>query len=123
MQSVDGVMGSLSPEAFLKLFVTQVQHQDPMEPMDPSRLTSELAQLSSVQQLSQLNENFQDAMRGEQLNVGRQLIGSRVTYVFGDAAGEGVVDAVAVQDGRVGVVVNDGFVPLSDIRSITENMV
>ena len=36
---------------FMKLFVTQLQNQDPMEPLDNGELATQLAQLSSLEQL------------------------------------------------------------------------
>ncbi|ASU38275.1 flagellar biosynthesis protein FlgD [Herbaspirillum sp. meg3] len=48
-----------SPEAiqqrFLKLLTVQMQNQDPTNPMDNSQLTTQLAQLSTVSGISQLN--------------------------------------------------------------------
>ena len=45
----------LSRDAFLGLLVTQLQHQDPTEPMDNSQFIAQLAQFSSLEQLQQLN--------------------------------------------------------------------
>jgi flagellar basal-body rod modification protein FlgD len=40
---------------FLKLLTTQLQHQDPLSPMDPNQFTQELVQFSSVEQQIQMN--------------------------------------------------------------------
>ncbi len=45
----------LDKEDFLTLLVVQMQHQDPMNPMDDKQFTSELAQFSSLEQLTQIN--------------------------------------------------------------------
>ena len=45
----------LSRDAFLSLLVTQLQHQDPTEPMDNSQFIAQLAQFSSLEQLQQVN--------------------------------------------------------------------
>ncbi len=42
-------------DKFLKLLVTQLQNQDPLNPMDNSEMTSQLAQLSTVTGINQLN--------------------------------------------------------------------
>ncbi|OIQ81047.1 basal-body rod modification protein FlgD [mine drainage metagenome] len=42
-------------DQFLKLLVTQLQNQDPMNPMDNAAITTQMAQLSTVQGISQLN--------------------------------------------------------------------
>jgi len=40
----------LNKDDFLKLFVAQLQHQDPLAPQDPTQFLSQLAQLTQVEQ-------------------------------------------------------------------------
>lgn len=44
---------------FLKLLVTQMQNQDPMNPMDNAQMTSQIAQLNTVSGINQLNATVQ----------------------------------------------------------------
>jgi flagellar basal-body rod modification protein FlgD len=44
---------------FMTLLVTQMQNQDPLNPMDNSQVTSQMAQLSTVSGISQLNSTVQ----------------------------------------------------------------
>jgi flagellar basal-body rod modification protein FlgD len=46
-------------DRFLKLLVTQMQNQDPLNPMDNSQVTSQMAQLSTVSGIDQLNTTLQ----------------------------------------------------------------
>lgn len=46
----------LDKEDFLTLLVTQMQNQDPLNPMDDKEFTAELAQFSSLEQLTQINQ-------------------------------------------------------------------
>jgi flagellar basal-body rod modification protein FlgD len=48
-----------SADRFLKLLVAQMQNQDPLNPMDNSQVTSQLAQISTVDGISQLNTTVQ----------------------------------------------------------------
>lgn len=41
-------------DRFMKLLVAQLQNQDPLNPMDNSQMTSQMAQLSSLQQLTKI---------------------------------------------------------------------
>ena len=51
--------GSLGQDAFLKLLVAQMQHQDPMAPTDSSQMMSQMAQFTSVEQLTNLAKDSQ----------------------------------------------------------------
>jgi flagellar basal-body rod modification protein FlgD len=46
---------SLDKDAFLKLLTTQLQNQDPLNPTDSTEFTAQLAQFSSLEQLSNVN--------------------------------------------------------------------
>jgi flagellar basal-body rod modification protein FlgD len=49
---------TMGKDAFLKLLITQLQHQDPLNPADSTEFTAQLAQFSSLEQLSNVNENL-----------------------------------------------------------------
>ena len=55
----------VSQEDFIRLFLTQLNFQDPLEPVDNREFLAQLAQFSSVEQLRTLGENI-DALLGVQ---------------------------------------------------------
>jgi len=48
----------LDKDAFLKLMIAQLQNQDPLEPMDGSDYSAQLAQFSSLEQLQNINDSL-----------------------------------------------------------------
>jgi flagellar basal-body rod modification protein FlgD len=51
-----------SEQRFLKLLVTQLNNQDPLNPLDNAQLTSQLAQMSTVSGIEKLNSAFQSLL-------------------------------------------------------------
>jgi flagellar basal-body rod modification protein FlgD len=50
----------LGRDAFLKLLVTQLQHQDPVKPKDDTEFIAQLAQFSSLDKLTAIESSVQD---------------------------------------------------------------
>jgi|SRR5882672_2038983 len=68
-------------QRFLTLLVTQIQNQDPLNPMDNAQVTSQLAQLSTVSGIGQLNTTMQSlaaSFSATQTLQSAALIGHRV---------------------------------------------
>jgi flagellar basal-body rod modification protein FlgD len=96
----------LDKDDFLKLFVTQLQHQDPMAPMDNDQMVSQMSQLSSVEQMTNLaSSNAQMALSLANANaIG--LIGRTVSWTDkDDAVHSGVVEKVSTIDGKPSLTV------------------
>lgn len=80
-----GPKQSLDKDAFLTLLVAQLKHQDPTSPLQPHELAAQLAQFTSVEQLTQLNdamtaqtEAAHMAMLVGQTSLSTSLIGRQV---------------------------------------------
>ena len=52
------VDNTLGKDAFLKMLIAQLRHQDPLNPMDGTAFVAQLAQFSSLEQLTNLNETM-----------------------------------------------------------------
>jgi len=57
-----GADGTDPEQRFLKLLVTQLNNQDPLNPLDNAQLTSQLAQMSTVSGIQQLNTALQSLL-------------------------------------------------------------
>jgi len=51
--------GELGRDQFLTLLVAQLKHQDPLNPMESTEFTAQLAQFSSLEQLFDINDNLE----------------------------------------------------------------
>jgi flagellar basal-body rod modification protein FlgD len=111
-------LSAVSSDAFLKLFVTQLRHQDPTAPTDPNAMMTQLAQMTQVEKLDSMSESFSRALAVERLNLARGLIGSEVTYSSGGSAFSGLVERAAVQQGAVGVHIGGRFVEIERILQV-----
>jgi flagellar basal-body rod modification protein FlgD len=94
-----GANSAMGKDQFLKLFVAQLQHQDPMSPMQDSDFMGQMAQFSTLEQVSNLaNANTMSNAIG--------LIGRTVTYKDKDGTlRSGAVEKVASVDGKPSLTV------------------
>ncbi len=109
------VAGESSPQdRFLKLLVTQLKNQDPLNPMDNAQMTSQLAQISTVEGIDRLNATLKMILEGSNQNqamqaaalVGHGVLvpGAGLTLAGGMAVGGIELDGPA---DRVTVTVKD----------------
>jgi flagellar basal-body rod modification protein FlgD len=113
--STSGTSATDLQNTFLQLLVAQLKNQDPTNPMDSSQMTSQLAQISTVQGISQLNTSLSSL--STQLAAGQQsqaalLIGSTVL-----APG----NSVAVASGKAGAFGVQLTSAVSDLQVVVKN--
>lgn len=106
--------GALQQADFLKLMTAQLQHQDPTNPMDNSAMMGQLAQISTVQGITDLNTTvggFSETMTNDQILRGAALVGHSVLVPSAKAALQsegGVTGAVAAPSaGILNVTITD----------------
>lgn len=82
---------------YMKLLITQLQNQNPLEPLNNNEMATQLAQFSQLSQLEQMNTNFAEVMKTTNNNYANSLLGKKVTFYEQD--GE-----TGTMEKRVGVV-------------------
>jgi flagellar basal-body rod modification protein FlgD len=93
-QATNNKNAELGKDQFLKLFVAQLQHQDPMNPMQDQDFMGQMASFSTLEQVTNL-------AKANELSQSVGLLGRSVTWTDG-ANGEqtGVVEKVNQKDGK-----------------------
>ena len=109
VEAIGGVVGAglnnleragVSQDDFIRLFLTQLNFQDPLEPVDNREFLAQLAQFSSVEQLRILGENI-DAMLGVQASTQSITLLGRTVEVLGNngASAVGQVTTINFRSG------------------------
>ena len=85
----------LGKDDFLKLMVAQMKNQDPMNPADDKDNIAQMAQFSSLEQITNLANATQDLANRLSLTQNVGLLGHTVTYTGTDGtAVSGTVDGL-----------------------------
>lgn len=83
LSSLAGGGMTMGKQDFLKLLVTQLQNQDPLNPSDPTEFTAQLAQFSSLEQLFTVNESLTgltNATQSQQQMSALSLMGREAVF-------------------------------------------
>jgi flagellar basal-body rod modification protein FlgD len=106
-----GPGGKLGKDEFLKLLVTQLRYQDPMNPLQGEQMASQLAQFSSLEQLTNIGDELKAQQTGNDALVtavtnstAMNTIGKTVTavsdQVYLPADGKASVTCTAAGSGQ-----------------------
>jgi flagellar basal-body rod modification protein FlgD len=103
---------------YMKLLVTQLQNQNPLEPMDNNQMASQLTQFSQLQQLESMNSSFAEVLSTVNRSYADSLLGKTVTFYSGnETTGElerkagtvrSVLNDIATGENLLGVTVSEG---------------
>lgn len=94
-KKADQVLGK---DDFLKLMVAQMKNQDPMNPADDKDNIAQMAQFSSLEQITNLATATQDLANKMSLTQNIGLLGHTVTYTGTDGtAVSGTVDGMNLE--------------------------
>ena len=111
---------------YMTLLVTQLQNQNPLEPMDNQDMAAQLAQFSQLQQLENVNSSFGNVLDLVQRSYASSLIGKEVSFETTAEDGttqiqSGQVEGV-ILNGEDGIVlqVGDQNVSLADVTAIKQ---
>jgi flagellar basal-body rod modification protein FlgD len=114
--SSTGTSKMLDKETFLKLMMVQLQNQDPLNPSDPTQYMSELAQLTTLEQTTNLATSAAQSASEQNTTTALALLGHTVSYTDSTGATvSGTVSKVQFTSSGPTLTVNgiDGIAPTS----------
>ncbi|MFT5655127.1 MAG: flagellar basal-body rod modification protein FlgD [Arenicella sp.] len=102
----------LGRDAFLQLLTTQLNNQDPLDPMKNEAFVAQLAQFSSVEGIKGMQASLEDmvsGMRQDQMMAGASLVGKKVAVeggLFQGGNGGTTNGTVNLESGADAVIMN-----------------
>jgi flagellar basal-body rod modification protein FlgD len=109
--------GEMGKDEFLKILITQLSHQDPTQPMQDKEFIAQMAQFSSLEQMTNVASEIQKVAalltRGQAVS----LLGRMVEIAAGSQVVEGVVDEVSGGDFPQ-ILVNGLFYDASQVQRV-----
>ena len=117
---------NLGEDDFMTLMLTQMQYQDPMNPMDNAAMLSQLAQFSSLEQMENLNNSVVSGNNSQAFVDASNLLGKEVQvrvatspYTY-EVVTSKVVSIKNTIEGPVFSLENEMSGTLADIISVTQ---
>lgn len=107
----------LGKDDFLKLLITQLSNQDPTNPMEDTQFIAQMAQFSSLEQMTNMNESFNKMAAMINSSQAAATIGRTVDIDVGDTTARGVVEATTMGS-QPQVMVNGMYYDLDKIKAV-----
>lgn len=112
---------SVSASDFLELLVTQLTNQDPLNPMEDKEFMAQMAQFSSLEEMSKLNSTMTNFVQQQSAQSSSAYLGRDVTILSdGGSRIEGQVTAINSNhaEGKVTVTVGGNQYDVKQIQSV-----
>lgn len=109
--------GELGKDDFLKILITQLSHQDPTEPMKDQEFIAQLAQFSSLEQMSNVSEEIAKVAALLAKSQAVSLLGRIVEVAAGGQVVEGMVEEVSGGEFPQ-ILVNGLFYDASQVQKV-----
>jgi len=115
------VSGTLGKDDFLRLLVTQLENQDPTSPLDDKEFIAQMAQFSTLEQMTQMNTTLTNLIVNNKINLSYSLLGRHVE-VLDSITGEvqsGVVSEVSFGNGTPSISFNGLTYNVDDVTRVS----
>jgi len=110
---------NLGKDDFLKLLITQLSYQDPTAPMQDKEFIAQMAQFSSLEQMTSMAADFAKLTSMVSGSEASQSLGKNVELVEGDNVIQGTVKAVTRGETPM-VLVNGSYYNWNQVKKVFE---
>lgn len=110
----------LGKDDFLKLLITQMQNQDPTEPMENTEFIAQMAQFSSLEQMTNMSTSFEKVANYISESSATSTLGKTVELNIGDTTVKGIVEGT-IRGEKPEVIVNGMRYDINKIAAIYAN--
>jgi flagellar basal-body rod modification protein FlgD len=120
MQNGRRVQDTLGKEDFLKLLIVQLENQDPTSPLEDKEFISQMAQFSSLEQMTEMNRTLSNLIMNYKLSLASSLLGKEVEVldrVKGDTI-SGVVSEITFGEEGPRVTFNGISYSVDDVTKV-----
>jgi flagellar basal-body rod modification protein FlgD len=117
--SLANSLGNVDVSQFLQMMITELQNQDPLNPMDNSQIMQELGAMQQISSTNQLTTTLNGMSLGQSLSSATSLIGKTIDGL--DDSGNqasGVVQKVSVVNNTPKLYVGTQIVSLNNIQDV-----
>ncbi|MGB9839455.1 flagellar hook assembly protein FlgD [Thermovenabulum sp.] len=109
----DSATKNLGKDEFLKLLITELKNQNPLEPLDSKEYIAQLATFTQVEQIQEMRRelSFLSSI---------SWIGKKVKAVYEEKEYSGEVKGIVLDNNEIGLLLGDEEVkvPLSSVKEI-----
>ncbi|WP_392454450.1 flagellar hook capping FlgD N-terminal domain-containing protein [Chryseomicrobium aureum] len=112
----------LGQDAFMKILIAQLRNQNPLEPMKDAEFIAQMAQFTSLEQLTALNKtmtSYTEKMSGGTMADYAEMIGKQISWKNADTSQveSGVVQSIVKDEGKfyATLVESDARIDLSTV--------
>jgi flagellar basal-body rod modification protein FlgD len=109
--------GEMGKDEFLKILITQLSHQDPTEPMQDKEFIAQMAQFSSLEQMTNVSSEISKVSALLAKGQAVSLLGRMAQIAAGSQIVEGTVDEVSGGD-YPQILVNGLFYDVSQVQKV-----
>jgi len=125
-QATSGVdaWGDVELSDFITLLVTELQNQNPLDPMSNQEILNQISQIREIESNQRLTDTLDSVMLGQTMATASGMIGEWVSGMSDDGDQvSGRVERISVEDGAAKLLIGDQAVGLNNVSHIvTEDL-